>query len=51
VSRRVEFATEDEDVGSGTLGRSGPPLWDVFTCTGIEVLFCFVQEGAASPLA
>jgi Zn-dependent M16 (insulinase) family peptidase len=51
VSRTVEFATEDEDVGSVTLGWSGPPLGDVVTCTALEVLFRYLQDGAASPLA
>ena len=51
VSRTVEFGAEDEEVGAVTLGWSGPPLGDVVTCTALEVLFRFLQEGAASPLA
>jgi len=51
VSRTVEFGAEDEDVGSVTLGWSGPPLGDIVTCVALEVLFRFLQEGAASPLA
>jgi Zn-dependent M16 (insulinase) family peptidase len=51
VSRTVEFAAEDEDVGSVNIGWSGPALGDVMTCTALEVLFRFLQEGAASPLA
>ena len=51
VSRTVEFAAEDEDVGSVTLGWSGPPLGDIVTCQALQVLFRFLQDGAASPLA
>ena len=51
VSRTVEFGAEDEEVGSVSLGWSGPPLGDVVTCTALEVLFRFLREGAASPLA
>lgn len=51
VSRTVEFGAEDEDVGSVCLGWSGPPLGDVLTRTALEVMFRFLQEGAASPIA
>lgn len=51
ASRTVDFGAEDEAVGSVVLGWSGPMIGDVVTITALEVLFRFLQEGSASPLA
>lgn len=49
-SRTVEFPSEDESVGSVTLGWRGPSITDTETCVALEVLFRYLQETPASPI-
>lgn len=50
-SKVIEFPAEDESVGSVGLSWSGPHIGDSCTCIALEILFRYLQEGAASPIA
>eukprot|EP01105_Mastigella_eilhardi_P025092 TRINITY_DN6714_c0_g2_i3.p1 TRINITY_DN6714_c0_g2~~TRINITY_DN6714_c0_g2_i3.p1 ORF type:complete len:379 (-),score=100.02 TRINITY_DN6714_c0_g2_i3:202-1338(-) len=49
ASEVVPFPAQDASVGSVVLAFRGPSVWDVETCLSLEVLFRYLQEGAASP--
>ena len=50
-SSRVKFPSDDESLGSIGYGWRGPPSNDLNLIVSINVLFRFLHENAASPLA
>ncbi|TPX32519.1 hypothetical protein SmJEL517_g04347 [Synchytrium microbalum] len=51
TSETVRFPSSDEQVGSVTYGWRGPPSDDIPTLLALDVLFRYLQDTAASPLA